>query len=208
MGRPARHFAEGVSVHLVKRGNNRGACFFAPDDYALFLNLLAIAAGDTGVRVHAYVLMTNHFHLLVTPSDASGPSRLVKQVAQRHSHAINRTRSRTGTLWEGRFRASMVEGDRHLLACHRYIELNPVRAGMVARPEDYPWSSHRNNIGIDHVTWLDSHAALDALSPDPVRRTELYRELFGSFDDPMAVAALRGGVDLTSGVRHVSDTGK
>lgn len=130
-------------LHLIQRGNNRQACFFANDDYRCHLDWLAESAVRTDCAIHAYVLMTNHVHLLVTPTVADSAGQLMKRLGQRYVQRVNRLYRRSGTLWEGRYRSSLVQDETYALACHRYIELNPVRAGMVDHPRDYPWSSYR-----------------------------------------------------------------
>ncbi|MEA3277135.1 MAG: transposase [Pseudomonadota bacterium] len=124
-------------MHVILRGIDRSAIFFADDDYRRFLALLAEVGASASVTVHAYVLMTNHVHLLMTGSSDNGVSAAMKGAGQRYVQYVNRTYQRTGTLFEGRFRSSLVEADPYLLACQRYIELNPVRIGMVEAPGDY-----------------------------------------------------------------------
>lgn len=145
MPRKPRFFVPGLPAHIIQRGNNRQAVFFDQPDYLRYLSLLHEAADRYGCAVHAYVLMTNHVHLLATPLDKESLSRMVQYVGRRYVPYINKKYERTGTLWEGRFKASIVESARYLLACYRYIELNPVRAGMVSHPEGYRWSSYRSN---------------------------------------------------------------
>ena len=132
MARLGRYFLADQPVHVIQRGNDRQAIFFHDNDYACYRRLLAGAARHHGCAVHAYVLMTNHVHLLLTPGTADGPSRMMQWLGVRYVRHINTTYRRTGTLWEGRFRAAPIESESHLLTCYRYIELNPVRAGMVA----------------------------------------------------------------------------
>lgn len=145
MPRRARLSVPGIAWHIIQRGNNRSSCFYADDDYRRYLYLLQEQARDHGCRVHAYVLMTNHVHLLVTPARADSVSLMMKHLGQRYVQYINRTYRRTGTLWEGRFRSCLAQDEGYALACYRYIELNPVRAGMVEHPAEYPWSSYRAN---------------------------------------------------------------
>jgi putative transposase len=145
MPRRARTVAAGFPMHAILRGIDRAVIFFHDSDYRVLLDMLAERAAAESVRIHAYVLMTNHLHLLMTPETERGPSSLMKGLGQRYVQHINRTDRRTGTLFEGRFRSSVIEADTYLLACQRYIELNPVRAGMVQAPGDYPWSSYRGN---------------------------------------------------------------
>ncbi|EDN68639.1 protein of unknown function DUF1568 [Beggiatoa sp. PS] len=142
MSRRSRLKLDGIPIHIIQRGNNRNACFYADEDYQFYLESLDGYCHDEKVKVHAYVLMTNHVHLLVTPTDGNGPSRVMKRLGQRYVQYINRTYRRTGSLWEGRFRSSLVFDTNYFLACHRYIELNPVRANMVSHPAEYQWSSY------------------------------------------------------------------
>src|SRR4029453_3848966 len=124
MSRRPRITLAGVAVHLIQRGNNRGACFFAEADYALYLRYLSEFASRFGCAVHAYVLMTNHVHLLLTPRQADGPSQVMQHLGQHYVQYVNRTYGRSGTLWEGRFRSCLAQNDEYVLACYRYIELN------------------------------------------------------------------------------------
>lgn len=134
-----------VPVHIVQRGNNRSPCFFRDGDYALYLFHLEKLAAQFDCAVHAWCLMTNHVHLLMTPDDADSCALLMKHLGQRYVQYVNRSRQRTGTLWEGRFRSCLAQSENYVLACYRYIELNPVRAHIVSHPRDYRWSSYRAN---------------------------------------------------------------
>ena len=134
MPRRPRLKLAGIPVHLIQRGNNRGVCFFAEDDHQFYLDHLGGACKKYAVELHAYVLMTNHVHLLMTPKEGEGPSQVMKHLGQRYVQYINRTYRRSGTLWEGRFRSCLVGEEHYFLGCHRYIELNPVRAGIVEHP--------------------------------------------------------------------------
>ena len=165
-------------MHIIQRGNNRQACFFADDDYLFFLDCLAKLAKRFRCALHAYVLMTNHFHLLLTSELEVGPSLLMKFLGQRYVQYVNRTYRRTGSLWEGRFRSSLVQTERYLLGCYRYIEMNPVRANMVKHPIEYPWSSYAANAEGKAVAWLTPHGEYLALGLDDVRRRAAYRGLF------------------------------
>jgi putative transposase len=180
MPRRARLRLAGCPVHLVQRGNNRTPCFFADRDYALYLNLVAEHAGRFDCAIHAYVLMTNHIHLLLTPAAGDGLSQLMRHVDQRYVQFVNRTYRRTGTLWEGRFRSSLVQEQHYLLRCYRYIELNPVRAGMVKHPADYAWSSHRLNARAASSKFLTPHPTFVALGTTEQQRAAAYLALFRS----------------------------
>ena len=165
MPRRARLTVAGVSWHVIQRGNNRTACFYAEDDYHRYLETLREQADAWNCVIHAYVLMTNHVHLLVTPKEAEGVGLMMKHLGQRYVQYINRTYRRTGTLWEGRYRSCLTQDQRYALACHRYIEMNPVRAGLVAQPEHYRWSSYRENVGLSERRMLSPHPEYLALVP-------------------------------------------
>ncbi|MCQ8130235.1 transposase [Methylomonas rivi] len=130
-----------MPVHAIQRGNNRQAIFFADEDYAQYLRCLKLAAKKHDCRIHAYVLMTNHVHLLLTPTQAQGVGEFFQTIGRHYVAYINQTYQRTGTLWVGRYKASLIDKEHYLFSCYRYIEFNPVRAGMVRLPEHYPWSS-------------------------------------------------------------------
>ena len=143
MPRKTRVYLPGVPAHIVQRGNNRNACFFAEQDYAYYLEALAQGLRRFGADLHAYCLMKNHIHLLITPHYKDSISRVIQHMGRQYVRYINKTYSRTGTLWEGRHKGSLVDAEHYLLTCYRYIELNPVTAGIVTRPDMYPWSSYR-----------------------------------------------------------------
>jgi putative transposase len=145
MPRRSRITAAEVPVHIIQRGNNRGVCFFADADYEIYLTQLQVLASQFDCAVHAYCLMTNHVHLLLTPRQADGSALLMKHRGQRYVQHVNRSYQRRGTLWEGRFRSCLVDSEHYLLACYRTIELNPHRAGMVNHPRLYRWLSYRIN---------------------------------------------------------------
>ena len=145
MARLPRLYVPGCSHHIIQRGNNRDACFFDERDYAFYLQQLQQSASQFNVAVHAFVLMTNHVHLLVTPSTADGCGKMMQSLGRKYVRYINITYQRSGTLWEGRYKSTLVDSELYFLTVSRYIELNPVRAGMVEAPGDYPWSSFRAN---------------------------------------------------------------
>ncbi len=180
-----------VPLHIIQRGNNRGACFFAEDDYQFYLDHLGQACKKHKVDLHAYVLMTNHVHLFLTPLDGDGPSQVMKQLGQRYVQYINRTYRRSGTLWEGRFRSWLVGEEEYLLGCYQYIELNPVRAGMVAHPGEYPWSSYGHNAQGEVNQLIKSHMLYQQLGTELETRQEAYRELFRYQIDPGLVDEIR-----------------
>ncbi len=145
MPRKPRFFLAGVPVHIVQRGNNRQLIFFDTADYRKYLGWLKEGSERYGCTIHAYVLMTNHVHLLATPGDADAVSRMMQYVGRRYVPYINHAYGRSGTLWEGRFKSNAIDTEAYLMTCMRYIELNPVRAKVVEAPDDYPWSSYGSN---------------------------------------------------------------
>jgi putative transposase len=180
MPRQPRLLIDGYPLHIVQRGHNRQACFLGARDYSRYLTWLSEAAAELDCRLHAYVLMTNHVHLLMTPRDAAAVPRLIMSVGRRYVQYFNRGYGRTGTLWDSRYKSSTVESDLYLLACYRYIELNPVRAGVVDDPADYPWSSYRANALGQSDSRLSPHACFAGLGHDAYGRHEAYRRLFES----------------------------
>ena len=191
MPRRARLILPNIPLHIMQRGNNRQACSFADEDYSIYLDWLAEQAGKTGCQVHAYVLMTNHVHLLISADRIEGPGLLMKALGQRYAQYVNRTYRRSGTLWEGRFRSCLVQDEIYLLACQRYIELNPVRAGMVAHPVEYRWSSYRVNAQDEADILVKPHPLYMALGPDAAARRATYRELFRHELEPAWVDEIR-----------------
>ena len=170
MPRRPRLVLPGVPIHLVQRGVDRQACVFDDADRCAYLDDLAKIAADVGCAIHADVLMTNHVHLLLTPTSAEGPARPMNRLGRRHVRRINDLHRRTGTLWEGRFRSCVTGSDAYVLACYRSIELNPVRVGIVPDPRDDPWSSHRGNLGGAPAGILTPQESYLALGPDRVSR--------------------------------------
>ncbi|MDP1635053.1 MAG: transposase [Gallionellaceae bacterium] len=184
MPRRARISLGGVPLHIIQRGNNRQACFFTDDDYRFYLDHLSQCAQHAGCAVHAYVLMTNHVHLLLTPRESGASGRLMKLLGQRYVQHVNRLYRRSGTLWEGRFRSCIVQDEAYLLGCSRYIELNPVRAGMVAHPAEYPWSSYRANAQGEANGLVEAHPLYTALGRQTQQRQTAYRDLFHQEFEP------------------------
>jgi len=178
-------------MHVILRGIDRATVLFQRADYQFFLKCLATAAQEESVAVHAYVLMTNHIHLLMTATRDDGVPMVMKRVGQRYVQHINRTYNRTGGLFEGRFRSSLIEADGYLLACQRYIELNPVRAAMVAAPGDYPWSSYRANaLGIADPV-VTPHTLYHDMAASHEARLAAYRGLFEDVLDDRLLQRLR-----------------
>jgi putative transposase len=180
MARQPRFRLPGYPQHIVQRGNDRQACFFANSDYHYYLDCLAAASELHTCDVHAYVLMTNHVHLLVTPNTPDGISKLMQAVGRRYVKKINTRYQRTGTLWEGRYRATLIDTDEYLLACYRYIELNPVRAGLVSEPSLYPWSSYGVHIGKYEYQLIRDHSVFLNLGENDAARRRAYGQLFES----------------------------
>ncbi len=191
MPRRARISLPEVPQHITQRGNNRQACFYGEEDYCFYLDCLHEYALKTRCQVHAYVLMTNHVHLLATAPDAQGAGALMKALGQRYVQYVNRRYRRSGTLWEGRFRSCLTQEESYLLACMRYIELNPVRAGMVAHPGEYRWCSYRANAQGEANVLVSPHALYHALGKDSQERQAAYRELFRHELDSGMVDAIR-----------------
>ena len=180
MPRRARLRIAGAPLHIIQRGNNRSSCFFKDHDYGCYLHHLDELAARYACSIHAYVLMTNHVHLLLTPSLPDGASLLMKYLGQRYVQYVNRVYERSGTLWEGRFRSSIVQAETYLLRCQRYIELNPVRAGMVDTPGAYRWSSFAANALGYHNVLVTPHSLFLALGANESSRRAAYVELFGN----------------------------
>jgi putative transposase len=195
MPRRSRITLAEVPVHIIQRGNNRGACFFADADYELYLTLLQVLAAKFDCALHAYCLMTNHVHLLLTPLQADGCALLMKHLGQRYVQHVNRTYRRSGTLWEGRFRSCLVQSERYVLACYRYIELNPLRAGMVSHTRRYRWSSYRSNAEGKASHLIEPHDQYTRLGRSPDARREAYRTLFREALDEAAVAEIRAATN-------------
>jgi putative transposase len=191
MPRVARCVIAGLPLHIVQRGINRSDCFFSPGDYVTYLRLLQAFSADSDCSVHAYCLMTNHVHLLLTPGALDSCSLLMKKLGQCYVQYINHRLGRTGTLWEGRFRSCMVSSDAYILACYRYIELNPVRAGMVPAASDYRWSSYRANAEGRPDGLLRPHSSYEALSGQPPLRHSAYRALCESAPPQQIVEDIR-----------------
>jgi putative transposase len=201
MSRHLRFAPAGTPHHITHRGNDKQACFRDDRDRLCYLGLVEEASNRTGCDIHAFVLMGNHVHLLVTPSDDEGLSHLMKEVAQKYSQRFNRKYERTGCLWEGRFKSGAVETATYLMRTYRYIEQNPVRAGMVDNPAKYPWSSFPANGG-GLPSWLVPHPLYDALGVSPEERAARYRRFVAeeiSVHELQEIrAATRAGMPLGS----------
>ena len=181
MARLPRYVMPGQPQHIIQRGNNRQPIFAVEADYLFFRDALVAAAQKHGLFIHAYVWMTNHIHLLATPLQQNSISKVLQAVGRKYVQYFNYSYQRSGTLWEGRYRATVVDSEAYLLTLMRYIELNPVRAGMVGHPEDYAWSSYAGNAlgeaGLN-VDWLTPHALYLRLGEAALDRQACYRQLF------------------------------
>lgn len=166
--------------HVVQRGNNRQAVFDADGDYEAMLEMLRHESRQFGVAVHAYVLMPNHFHLLVTPASADALSPMMQALGRRYVRAFNLRHDRSGTLWEGRYRSNLLQPERYLLPCMAYFDLNPVRTRAAESAADYPWTSYRHYAGLRHDPWLAPHPQYWTLGNTPFAREAAYAELVRS----------------------------
>lgn len=177
MARLPRLTVPGLPHHVMQRGNNRQTIFAGPADYERLLGLFHDHARETGVAIHAYVLMSNHFHLLATPESSESLPKMMQAVGRKYVRYFNDRQGRSGTLWEGRYRSTLIQTDRYLLACMAYIDLNPVRGGMVAHPRDYPWSSHAHYTGLRNDRLITPHPLVWELGNTPFAREAAYAEL-------------------------------
>lgn len=191
MPRRARLAIPGIPWHIIQRGNNRSACFYTEADYRCYLDTLGEQATKHGCAVHAYVLMTNHVHLLLTPEREDSAALTMKHLGQCYVQYINRTYRRSGTLWEGRFKSCLAQSDEYVLRCYRYIELNPVRAQMVRNPRGYRWSSYGANGEGSADPLLTPHAEYLDLGTSSDTRCSAYRALIEVQMDDAHVQAIR-----------------
>jgi putative transposase len=177
MPRAHRVFPRGLSVHIIQRGNNRGAIFDLPTDYEHFLELLWRTARKYAVAIHAYVLMTTHFHLMVTPTSEAALPKMMQALDGGYVRYYNRRQQRVGTLWNGRYRGLVIDDERYWLTCLRYVEQNPVRAGMVETPDAYAWSSYAAHAFGKWPPSLTPHFLYQSLGPSDGERQRAYRHL-------------------------------
>lgn len=178
MARLPRIYVENQPQHVIQRGNNRESIFATKQDYLFYLECLQNAAEIYELHVHAYVLMTNHVHLLVSPQRENSIGKVMQSIGRRYVQYFNYNNDRTGTLWEGRYKATLIDSEQYLFTCMRYIELNPVRANMVSHPKEYPWSSHHSNALGEPNEWLNSHKLYRRLGKEPEERQKAYHALF------------------------------
>ena len=183
---PFNVYPSGVALHVVRRGRARTQCFFEEHDRVAFLDWLRQYAMRFECAVHAYALMGNHVHLLLTPSDGGGAARLIHTLCERHQRSVNETQARAGGIWEQGFEASPIHVGRHFLVCMRYIELNPVRAGLVTRPGAYRWSSYAANALGREDALITPHPFYYALGRSNSERQGAYQRLFGVETIPRA----------------------
>jgi putative transposase len=177
--RQPRCFLPGLSCHITQRGNNRSLIFRAPSDYDVFLIILRHASERHAVPIHAYALMPNHIHLMVTPGSATALPRAMQAVGRRYVQYFNRRYGRSGGLWEGRYRPAHVHDERYWLTCMRYVELNPSRGGLVASPEQYQWSSYAHHAFGKPDRLITEHFLYTALGSSPKVRQGAWREICG-----------------------------
>ena len=207
MARLPRFSPAGMPLHVIQRGNNRSVCFADEQDFSAYANWLKEYSVEHGVSVHAWVFMTNHVHLLVTPETDGALSAMMQALGRRYVRYFNHQYLRSGTLWEGRFKSSAVQSEIYLLQCYRYIELNPVRASMVRDPAEYPWSSYRSNgLGVK-TTLCTPHNEYLNLGTDKEERTTAYRALFNAHVDGKLIQEIREAVNkgLALGNEHFKD---
>ena len=191
MSRKPRFTLPGVPRHVIQRGNNREPCFYAEQDYWRYLHDLKEAATHNQAAIHAYVLMTNHVHMLVTPGQPHSITHMMQDLGRKYVRYINHTYHRTGTLWEGRYKASLIDSEAYLLTCMQYIELNPLRGRMVSHPGEYCWSSYACNATGQPNPLVSPHPLYEALGNDAQQRQTAYRELFRMHMDHGQVHAIR-----------------
>jgi len=195
MARLPRLNLPNIPQHVIQRGNNRQVCFFKETDYAVYLDKLKEYSQKYKVAIHSYVLMTNHVHLLMTPSDEKGVSFLMQSLGRFYVRYVNDTYNRSGTLWEGRFKSTLVDSDNYFLIVSRYIELNPVRANMVEYPSEYPWSSFRKNaLGLP-IQLITPHYCYLSLGSDNDDRQLAYRALFDNHIPDYTIKEIRDSVN-------------
>ncbi len=195
MARKPRIVVAGQPLHVIQRGNDRQAVFYADEDYQHYLDDLNTASQQHGCQIHAYVLMTNHVHLLITPTAEDSASRMMQTLGRRYVRYINTEYRRTGTLWEGRFKSALIDSEQYLLTCSRYIELNPVRANLVATPEQYRWSSFAHNALGRKDNLIQCHEVYRQLGMNDATRCSAYRPLFDAHIGLTQINQIRRGTE-------------
>ncbi|XCN73103.1 MAG: transposase [Candidatus Electrothrix aestuarii] len=191
MPRHPRFVLVGHPQHVIIRGNNREPIFYADEDYRFYLEKLQSACQKHNCDIHAYVLMTNHVHLLITPHKKDGISKAMQMTGRYYVQYFNHTYQRTGTLWEGRYKATLIDSEQYALTCYRYIELNPVRAEMVSHPAEYPWSSYRMNALGEYDSMITPHPLYQALAETREKRQKIYSALFAQHLDETSLKEIR-----------------
>lgn len=191
MARLPRLELAGAPLHVIQRGNNRATCFVGDGDRYLYLKYLGDASVQHECTIHAYVLMPNHVHLLVTPSAPGCVAAMMQDLGRRYVRVFNDTHARTGTLWEGRYKAAMVDSERYFVTCQRYVELNPVRAGLIGDPAQYRWSSYRHYAFGAANPLVTPHELILRLAIDDTARREAYCSLFAQPLDPRVIDEIR-----------------
>ena len=194
MPRKPRMYLPGVPCHVIQRGNNRDATFFAEQDYQFYLECLYDAAKKYHVKIHAYVLMTNHVHLLMTPKLKESISLVMQSIGRRYVQHVNKEYKRTGTLWESRHKASLIDGEKYLLVCSRYIEMNPVSANMVKHPSQYKWTSYMCNAHGEFNKLISQHEIYNRLGSNEDERQVAYASLFNDVVDEKEFKIVRNSV--------------
>lgn len=198
MPRQPRVYLPGCAQHIIQRGNNRDACFNEDGDYRAYLSQLKDAAENHNVAVHAYVLMSNHVHLLATPEDDRGIGRTMQSLGRRYVQCFNKRYQRSGTLWEGRYKSTLVDAETYLLTVYRYIELNPVRAAMVEHPAEYPWSSYAYNaVGLQDEV-VTPHESYQLLGASREQQQKVYRSLFNQTISNATLCEIRSATNKAS----------
>jgi putative transposase len=197
MPRPHRFCPAYFPIHVIQRGINRQICFTSDADIAAYANWLAEGLKKFGLQLHAWVFMTNHVHLLLTPSDDNATSNLMRYLGGLYVRYFNHRYARTGGLFEGRFKSSVVQDDEYLLTCLRYIELNPVRAGMVTDPGDYRWSSYAAHAFNKEIGMWSPHSLYLSLGQNATARARRYREMMIE----------NVGADTIAKIRHSANKG-
>jgi putative transposase len=195
MARLPRMNLPGVAQHIIQRGNNRQICFSSSQDYLVYRDWLMEYAGKHEMAIHAYVLMTNHVHILATPKHEVSIPKTMQSLGRKYVRYFNHVYRRSGTLWEGRYKSSLVQNENYLMECYRYIELNPVRAGMVDDPANYRWSSYRSNALSQQEKGLTWHPEYRSLGTTNDQRCEAYMALFTAHIDGVMIKDIRGAVN-------------
>ncbi|GAC1406381.1 MAG: transposase [Burkholderiaceae bacterium] len=194
MARLSRLIIPNAPHHVMQRGAARQAVFHDADDFRTFLHYLKDAAKQFKLAIHAYVLMSDHIHLLVSPADLTGLARTMQWIGRHYVPYFNQKYGSIGTIWQGRYKAAVIDSERYFLVCSQYIELNPVRAGVTDQPADYPWSSYRHHVGIAPDPLISEHAVYWALGNTPFAREAAYRHLS---DQEMSTEVMAAITDST-----------